>query len=136
MFRQPEEWLMAVLAVIWVGIHYFLAGWATAASAKYTLMITFFHALLALLAFLLWQRDKVQHILPLLLGLWVLCWTPWLDWFMLRDIVPAADGSVLLPPRPWYALWWFKLLLVLVPVVGGYAWQWKRARKRKMHGLI
>ena len=86
--------------------------------------------------FLLWQRDKVQHILPLLLGLWVLCWTPWLDWFMLRDIVPAADGSILLPPRPWYALWWFKLLLALVPVVGGYAWQWKRARKRKMHGLI
>ena len=55
---------------------------------------------------------------------------------LLRDIVPAADGSILLPPRPWYALWWFKLLLVLVPVVGGYAWQWKRARKRKMHGLI
>ena len=65
MFRQPEEWLMAVLAVIWVGVHYFLAGWATAASVKYTLMITFFHALLTLLAFLLWQRDKVQHILPL-----------------------------------------------------------------------
>ncbi|MDK4564548.1 hypothetical protein [Kingella kingae] len=136
MFKRPEEVIMAILALLYLVLTYFLAGWATAASVKYTFLILGFNAVWAIAAFLLWQADRIRWLVPLLLGVLVLCWTPWLDWFMLRDVLPAADGSVLLPPRPWYATWWFKGILALIPVVAGYIWQYKRHHHRKINGLI
>lgn len=135
MFKRPEELIMAIFALLWVGLAYFVAGWATAASVKYTWWITGLNLVWVVVAFLLWQADRIRLIYPILLGALVLCWTPWLDWFMVRHVVPAADGSVLLPARPWYATWTFKLVLTILPIIGGYVWQWRRHRQRQWRGL-
>jgi hypothetical protein len=73
---------------------------------------------------------------PVLLGLFVACWCPWLDWFALRHTAAADATSMIVLNKPWYATWTFKAVLVALPIIGGYAWEWRRSRKRKFAGKV
>lgn len=126
MLNKPEEFIMAILFVIWVGLTYYAAAYATGASVKYVLLITIWTALWSVVSFLLWRAGKVGVLYPVLAGALVACWTPWLDWFAVRGVV---GNDMLVINKPWYASWFFKMLLVLVPTVGGYIYQWRKAQK-------
>lgn len=127
MFNKPEELIMAILFVLWVGLNYMAAAYATGASVKYVLLITGFTTLWSLVSFLLWQAGRVNGLYPILVGAWVACWWPWLDWFAVRGVVPTGD--ILVVVKPWYASWWFKLMLTALPIVGGYAYRWRQLQK-------
>ena len=128
MFKKPEEILMAILALLWVGMNYYFAGIATAAALKYTFIITGSVLVWTVISFYLWRRDWIYRGLPVLVGLYVGCWTFWLDWF--AEGKTAADGSSI-----WYTSIWFKLVLMVLPMIVWYAWSWKRARQRQLLGL-
>ena len=130
MFQKPEEVIMAILAAAWVVLTYFLAGW-TGATAKYVLLISGLTAGWAVVAFWLWRAGWADELWPLLLGGLVACWWPWLDGFALRHIVAPAAGEVLVVGKPWYASWLFKIILALLPVVGGYVYKWRKGQKPK-----
>lgn len=132
MFNKPEELIMAILFAIWVGLTYCAAAYATGASAKYVLLITGFTALWSVASFLLWQAGRVSGLYPVLVGAWVACWWPWLDWFALRGVV-ATGSDVLVVVKPWYASWWFKLTLSALPIIGGYVYQWRKSQKPRFN---
>ena len=136
MFKRPEELLMLMLCAAFLAATYFAAGWATAASAKYTLMITGFTLLWLSACFWLWTHERATGLYPLLAGLFVACWCPWLDWFALRHTAAADSVNMIVLNKPWYATWAFKAALAALPVITGYAWQWKRRRDARQAGGI
>ena len=136
MFKRPEEILLILVGIAFLAITYFLAGWATAASLKYTLMITGGTLLWLAAFFWLWTHEKAFLFYPVLLGLFVACWCPWLDWFALRHTAAADTTSMIVLNKPWYATWTFKAVLIALPIIGGYAWEWQRRRKRKLAGKV
>ncbi|MCG7657381.1 hypothetical protein [Wielerella bovis] len=127
MFQKPEEIIMAILAVLWVALNYYAAGIATAASLKYTFLISGCVLLWTIVSFWLWRSERILRLYPVLLGLFIGCWTFWLNYFAQGKT--AADGSTI-----WYATGWFKLILVIVPIVASYAWLWRRQHQRKLLG--
>lgn len=137
MFDKPEELIMAVLAAVWVVMTYFAAAY-TGAEAKSVLLITGLTLVWAVIAFILWQAGRAAALWPVLLGLLVACWWPWLDWMAVRNVLPAAATSndVIVLNRPWYATWTFKLILSAIPILGGYVWKWQHHRRRKAVGLL
>lgn len=136
MFDRPEEILMAVLAALWVVATYVLASFF-GASFKYIWLITGLTGIWALVSFLLWQADRAHLLWPILLGLLVACWWPYLDWIAIRNIGPsAADvGGMIVLQKPWFASWTFKLILSALPIIGGYCWKFHALRQRKLKGL-
>lgn len=134
MFSKPEELIMAVLGALWVVATYFLSSYATAGSTKYVLLITALTALWAVISFLFWKFDRWMFLWPLLLGLLAACWTPWLDWFALRDVLAASGDALLVVQKPWYAGWIFKGMLICVPMVLGYVYQFRRQHQRRLAG--
>ena len=137
MFDRPEELIMTVLAAVWVIMTYFAAAYL-GADLKSTLMITGLTLVWAVIAFVLWQAGRAAVLWPVLLGLLLACWWPYLDWMVIRSAIPegTASGDVIIVKRPWYATWTFKLVLSALPVIGGYLWKWQQSRKRKAAGLV
>lgn len=134
MFRKPEELIMAVLGALWLVATYFLADYATYGSLKYVLMITGFTAIWAIISFVLWKHDRWMAIWPILLGALVACWWPWLDWFALKDILPATQDAFIVLPTPWYASWMFKSIIALIPMILGWIVQYRLRRERQLLG--
>lgn len=134
MWNKPEELIMAVLGMLWTVATYFLASYATSGSLKYVLWITGLTALWAVVSFVFWKKDRWMLVWPVLLGLWVACWWPWLDWFALRDLMPTANDALVVVQKPWYASWTFKGILAIVPVILGYALKFQQHRKRQLTG--
>lgn len=138
MFDRPEEILMAVLAALWIVVTYVLVSFF-GASAKYIWMITGLTAVWSLVSFLLWQGNRTHLLWPVLLGLLVACWWPYLDWLVVRGVAPAAaagNTDIIVLQKPWYASWPFKLILAALPVIGGYAWKIHATRQRRLKGLV
>ena len=79
MFKRPEEIIVLILALLWVGLSYYFA--AILISDAYTiLLITVLTFVWAAICFLLWQRNLSRHIWPLFLGSLVACWWPYFTW--------------------------------------------------------
>lgn len=116
MFRRPEECLMALLAILWLGAHYWLAALLTSASVFYTFFITGLVALWTIVLFWLWHKDWIYPILPAGVGLWLGCWIPILSFW--------ANGEI-----TWYNNIWFKVLVVSVPIVLGYLKRYQHQHK-------
>ena len=126
--KRPEEVIMAVIAALWVVLTYSCARYL-GAPVHTVLLISALTLIVLVPAFLLWQRNRVAWLWPLFLGLLVACWWPFLDWWAVKDLVlPGGDTIVL--QRPWYASWTFKLVLAVLPVLGGYAWMWQQRRRQ------
>lgn len=132
MFRQPEELILATIAVVWVVMTYFIGTWLGADLAT-TLKITLATLLWVVLLFILWQQDKIRWIWPLFLGLLTACWWPYLDWIVKRGLVDSAEAAnTIILAAPWYASWTFKLLIAILPVLVGYLWLFSH-RRNKAH---
>ncbi|MDO4641152.1 MAG: hypothetical protein Q4A84_05545 [Neisseria sp.] len=130
MFKRPEELIMAVLAALWVVLTYFLAGYI-GAPTQTALLIAALTLIWAGVFFMLWQRGHSAWSWPVFLGLLVACWWPALDWYAIRNLVAAGVASeTIVIGKPWYASWTFKIILAVVPVVLGYGFKWKIARKK------
>ena len=129
MFKRPEEFIMAILAALWVVLTYFLADYLGAPTHT-TLLITALSLIWAIVFFIVWQRNASRLIWPLFLGLLVACWWPFLDWYAVSDIlVPGASTDTIVIAKPWYATWTFKLIIAAIPVLLGYAVKGKMKRK-------
>ena len=62
MFKRPEEIIVLILALLWVGLSYYFA--AILISDAYTiLLITVLTFVWVAICFLLWQRNLSRHIL-------------------------------------------------------------------------
>ncbi|HFC6393979.1 hypothetical protein [Neisseria bacilliformis] len=129
MFKRPEEFIVAVLAALWVAASYFAAA-RFGAPAHTALLIAVLTLLWAIVFFLLWQRERTRLLWPLFLGLLAACWWPMLDWYAVRGIVPPETaGEMIVIAKPWYASWTFKIILALIPAAAGYAWMFKTSRR-------
>ena len=129
MFKRPEEFIMAILAALWVVLTYFLADYFGAPTHT-VLLITALTLIWAIVFFIVWQRNVSRLVWPLFLGLLVACWWPFLDWYAVSDIlVPGASTDTIMISKPWYATWTFKLIIAAIPVLLGYAFKWKMKRK-------
>lgn len=125
MLSKPEEFIMAVLASLWVVLTYFMASYA-GMPVHTALLITVLTLLWALVLFLLWQRNRTRLLWPVFLGLLVACWWPALDWLAVKDLlIPGVESSTIILNLPWYATWTAKLIYALLPILGGYAMMWK-----------
>ncbi|MDO5687142.1 MAG: hypothetical protein Q4G42_07155 [Neisseria sp.] len=130
MFRRPEELILAVVAILWVVLTYFLGSWLGADIAT-IVKITLATLLWVVLLFILWQQDKIRWIWPLFFGLLIACWWPYLDWIAKRGLVDnAAAADTIILAAPWYATWTFKLLTAALPVLLGYLWLLAQRRKQ------
>lgn len=129
MFKRPEELIMAVLALLWVVLTYFLAAYF-AAPTQTALLITVLTLVWAAVFFGLWQRNKTNLIWPLFLGLLVACWWPFIDWLAIHSIVtPEAAGETIVVNKPWYDSWTAKGILSAIPTALGYLFKWKQHKK-------
>ena len=113
MLRQPEEYILFILGILWVILTYIICKWI-GMNAVFTIKITVATALWCTLTFVLWQYDKLRWLYPLLLGLAVVCWLPLLDW--LAQLNNKSYDAI----TAWYATRVCKSLLALTPVIVGY----------------
>ncbi|MDK4684737.1 hypothetical protein QDY72_06030 [Kingella negevensis] len=67
---------------------------------------------------------KYTFMITIAVVVWT-CLTFWLDWF--------TQG---VNPAPWYATWWFKLILVALPIVGFYGKEWANRHKRQLKSVF
>lgn len=132
--QRPEEVIMAAIGALWVVLTYLCADYLGAPTHT-TLLIAALTLIIILPAFLLWQRNRIKWIWPLFLGLLACAWWPFLDWLAVKDIIVPDNGNTLIIQRPWYADWWFKSLLALIPTFIGYALMWRQHKKRKTAAL-
>lgn len=129
MFKRPEELIVLVLGLLWVGLTYFLNTYL-GTDTQTALFITGFTLIWVAVFFILWQRNLSHAVWPLFLGFLAACWWPLLDWFAVKDlIVPGSESEAILVAKPWYAGWTFKIILALLPVALGYFIKFKRRRK-------
>lgn len=129
--KRPEELIVAIIAALWVVLTYFMASYI-GAPTQTTLLICALTLIVAIIAFLLWQRSCFGWLWPLFLGLLVACWWPLLDWLAIKDIIlPAAQNNAVIISRPWYDTWTFKIIIAILPALLGYAWQGKRYQQQK-----
>ena len=135
MLKRPEEFIMAILAALWVVLTYFIADYLGAPTHTAHL-ISALTLIWALVFFILWQRNITHLIWPVFLGLLVACWWPFLDWYAVSDIlVPGASSETIVIAKPWYATWTFKMIIAAIPVLAGYAVKWKFKRKAPISSI-
>lgn len=130
MFKRPEELIVLVLALCWVGLTYFAAA-AFTGDTYTTLLISGLTLAWALVCFALWQRNLSRLIWPLFIGTLVACWWPLLDWFAFKDYADSTQEALAID-APWYTGWTFKLILAIVPTLFAFYWRWQRARRRRL----
>ena len=132
MFKRPEEFIMAILAGLWVALTYFIVHYLGAVTQT-SLMITGFTLLWSIAFFALWQRNLTRAIWPLFIGLLVACWWPYLDWMSIRNLLlPGAETDTIILAKPWYAIWTFKLILSVIPTLLGYLLMFQQRKKNKL----
>lgn len=132
MFKRPEEFIMAILAGLWVALTYFIVHYLGAVTQT-SLMITGF-TLLWSIAFS--PCGNVISPVPsgrCLLVLLVACWWPYLDWMSIRNLLlPGAETDTIILAKPWYATWTFKLILSVIPTLLGYLLMFQQRKKNKL----
>lgn len=99
MFREPEDFILIALAIVWTIVSYLLAGWLGMGwlDKLYTATTT---AIWCLLLYIAWQLDYLRFLWPLFIGLFSACW-----WQVLH-LFSAPDA-----PVPAYAQWHSKIII-------------------------
>ena len=113
MLRQPEEYILFIIAIAWVALTYIICR-GIGMNVIFASKITVATALWCALTFVLWQYYKARWLYPLLIGLAVACWWPLLDW-LAQTTNESGTANV-----PWYATQTCKGLLAFAPVIAGY----------------
>ncbi len=133
--RKPEEFIIAVIGILWVILSYFIADYL-GAPTQTTLLISVLSLLWVIVAFIVWQRQWMDWIWPVFLALLVACWWPLLDWLAIKDIIlPSANTDTIVIAKPWYDTWTFKIILSLIPMLLGYAAKWRLSSARRARAV-
>ena len=133
--RKPEEFIIAVIGILWVILSYFIADYLGAPTQP-PLLICVLSLLWVIVAFAVWQRHWMDWVWPVFLGLLVACWWPLLDWLAIKDIIlPSANTDTIVIAKPWYDTWTFKIILSIVPMLIGYAAKWRLSSARKSRAV-
>jgi hypothetical protein len=126
MLNKPEEFIMAVLAGIWVAITFIICRYLQLPTDT-GLLVTTLTLVWALVFFLLWQRGRTRNIWPLFLGLLVMCWWRAIHYGS-AEVIINSDNSITKLIH-WYGSWPALIAYALIPVMSSYAfkwWQYKR----------
>ncbi|MGE9549195.1 hypothetical protein [Snodgrassella alvi] len=128
MLNKPEEFIMAILAGIWVVITFIICRYLQLPTDT-GLLVTTLTLVWALVFFLLWQRARTRNIWPLFLGLLVMCW-----WRAIHhgssEIMLNSDGSTTKLVH-WYGSWTALIIYALIPVIAGYAFKWWQHKRQR-----
>ena len=79
MLNKPEEFIMSILAGIWVVLTFIFCRYLHLPTDT-GLLVTTLTLLWTLVFFLLWQRGSIRKIWPIFLGLLVMCWWRAIYW--------------------------------------------------------
>lgn len=128
MFNKPEEFIMAILAGLWVVLTFIICRYINLPTDT-GLLTTTLTLLWVLVFFIFWQRNLTQTIWPLFLGLLVVCW--WRAIYWLASQVILTNGNNVHTNISWYGSWPTLILYALVPVIIGYLIKWQRRRQQQ-----
>lgn len=126
MFQRPEEFIMAILAILWVILSYIVSSYLDA-PAYVSLLIGALNLIWATVFFIFWQRSyAISWVYPIFISLNVACWLPLLDW------IAQQHAQTSLPPTlPWFGSTTFQIIIVLLPMMILYGLKLKRYWKNK-----
>ena len=128
MLNKPEEFIMAVLAGIWVVITFIICRYLHLPTDT-GLLVTTLTLIWALVFFLLWQRGRTCKIWPVFLGLLVMCWWRAIC-YSSTEIILNNDNSTSTLVH-WYGSWTALIIYALIPVIAGYGFKWWQHKRRK-----
>ncbi|KDN13178.1 MAG: hypothetical protein J6578_05305 [Snodgrassella sp.] len=128
MLNKPEEFIMAVLAGIWVAITFIICRYLQLPTDT-GLLVTTLTLIWALVFFLLWQRGRTSNIWPVFLGLLVMCWWRAI-YYSSTEIILNNDNSTSTLVH-WYGSWTALIIYALIPLIAGYGFKWWQHKRRK-----
>jgi hypothetical protein len=128
MLNKPEEFIMAVLAGIWVAITFIICRYLQLPTDT-GLLVTTLTLIWALVFFLLWQRGRTSNIWPVFLGLLVMCWWRAI-YYSSTEIILNKDNSTSTLVH-WYGSWTALIIYALIPLIAGYGFKWWQHKRRK-----
>jgi uncharacterized membrane protein (UPF0136 family) len=128
MLNKPEEFIMSILAGIWVVLTFIFCRYLRLPTDT-GMLVTTLTLLWALIFFLLWQRGKSRKIWPIFLGLLVMCWWRAIYWSASINILNA--DNIIINNVSWYGTWPALIIYALIPVIAGYSLKWYRHKKQK-----
>lgn len=128
MLNKPEEFIMAVLAGIWVAITFIICRYLQLPTDT-GLLVTTLTLIWALVFFLLWQRGRTSNIWPVFLGLLVMCWWRAI-YYSSTEIILNNDNSTSTLVHL-YGSWTALIIYALIPLIAGYGFKWWQHKRRK-----
>ncbi len=128
MLNKPEEFIMSILAGIWVVLTFIICRYLRLPTDT-GLLITALTLIWALVFFLVWQRGNSRQIWPIFLGLLVMCWWRAIYWSASFNILNA--DNIVQNNISWYGTWPALIIYALIPVIAGYLFKWFRYKKQK-----
>ncbi|MDF7675510.1 hypothetical protein PT286_02010 [Neisseriaceae bacterium ESL0693] len=128
MFNKPEEFIMAILAGLWVVLTFIICRYINMPTDT-GLLTTALTLLWALVFFLLWQRGLSRSIWPVFLGILVICWWRAIYWSGTQIVLNGNNQAQ--TEISWYAQWPALIIYALIPVAIGYFIKWQRSRHRQ-----
>lgn len=99
MFREPEDFILTALAIVWTAVAYWLASWLGMGWFD-RLHVVISTGIWCVLLYIIWQLDYLRFLSPLFIGLFSICWWPVLHLFTAPDA-----------PVPFYASWHAKIII-------------------------
>lgn len=128
MLKKPEEFIMAILAGLWVVLTFILCRYINMPTDT-GLLTTALTLLWAVVFFLLWQRNLTRNIWPLFIGILVMCWWRAIYWSA-SQIILSGDNHAR-TEISWYGSWPALIIYALIPVIIGYLLKWYCHKNRK-----
>lgn len=132
MLNKPEEFIMSILAGIWVILTFIFCRYLRLPTDT-GLLVTTLTLLWALVFFLLWQRGNSRNVWPIFLGLLVICWWRAIYWSASINVL-NADNSIQ-NNVSWYGSWPALIIYAIIPIIGGYTYKWWCHKKQKASAI-
>lgn len=112
MFKKPEEIILAILAVAWIVLTYFINHWL-GVNSGITIQIMLYNMAWVVIIYIVWKKDKIYSTWPIFIGFLMAAWTPILTWYAQKNAGYTSNIDLVCGPMPWFATWYFKFGLVI-----------------------